>query len=488
MKFRLIGASDIGVSEIHYKDPVSNFDHIRPFVANDNSPTAKSPRGDAVGFNAMLRERQKQRQELAFHSAFEEFTQKNNIGFWLSALIWSGFGAGVLWAFYTSQPMGTRVFAAIGLIWSGLWTRFLALDHDNPRLAETAILSSLLGFIALLVTATLQMGFPLSLPAGLLVFIGVSLIVSFINNSVTALICAIACSLFWAAMQIEGYMVPGIYSLAIPAVLSLTILQAIRLKSGLSIFVAAVIGYIWLTGTAFIAFNAEQISALFLASGAAVVGNAHLRSAKAAEDEGTAFTQWQVAFAWMVANGALLILAKYGLDPFDPIWTGTQNTNPALRLAWLIVVSVSLMIYFIANIIRTRHEHMSVTGVMLTTFLLAMLPMAIWNINSLAVYFTSVTNLPFYPNAGLFLYGIVTGNIMFFISNAFRRHHYGKVVVALIAIAALAYIASGIDLIYQENWVIWLAGTLASIIVALIAVEPQLLEQDDGLRNSVSSS
>ncbi len=457
-------------------------------MANDNSPLAQTPRGDAVGFNAVLRERQKQRREMAFQSAFEEFTQKNNIGFWLSALIWAGFGGGVLWAFYTSQPTGTRIFAAIGLIWSGLWTRFLALDHDNPRLAEVSILTTLLGFIALMVTATVQMGFPLSLPAGLLIFIGASLFVSLINKSVTALICAIAGSLFWAAMQIEGYVESGIYSLAIPAVLALTILQAIRLRSGMSILVAAIIGYIWLAGTAFIAFNAEQISALFLASGAALVGNAHLRSAKAAEDEGTAFTQWQVAFSWMIANGALLILAKYGLDPFDPIWAGTQNTDPGLRLAWLVVVGVSLAIYFVANVIRTRHDHMSVFGVILTTFLLAMLPLAIWNINALAVYFTSVTNMPFYPNAGLFLYGIVTGNIMFFISNAFRRHHYGKVVVALLAILALAYMAADIDLIHQENWVIWLAGTLASIIIALMAVEPQLTEQDDGLRDRVSSS
>lgn len=467
---------------------VSSFNQIRPFVANDNSPTAKTPRGDAVGFNALLRDRQNLSYSKSLEARFEDFTQKNNIGFWLSCLVWAGFGASVLWAFYTSQSTGTRVFSAIGLIWSGLWTRFLALDHEKPRLAEASILSSLLGFIALLVTATVQMGYPLSLPAGLSIFIGVALLVSLINNSVTALTCAIAGSLIWASLQIEGYMNSGLYTLVIPAILALTILQAIRLKSGTSILVAAIIGYIWLAGTTFLAFNAGQISALFLASGAAVVGNAHFRSAKAAEDEGTSLTQWQVGFSWIIANGALLVLAKYSLDPFDSIWAGTEQTDPALRMAWLAVIGISGMIYLISSYIRTRHDHMSLSSAIFTTLLLLLLPLCVWNINLIAQYFTAWTELPFFPSVGLFLYGIVTGNIMFFISNAFRRFHYGKVMIALIAIGALAYMATGIDLVHQENWVVWLLGTFASIVVALFAVEPQLATQDDALRTSVSSS
>ena len=458
-------------------------------MANDNAPAFTAPRGDAVGFNAMLRERQKQRQEASSGPQIEDFIQKNNLGLWLSVIIWAGFGAGVLWAFYSSQPTGTRIFSSIGFIWSGLWTRFLALDHDKPRMAEMCLLSSLLGFLSLMVTATVQMGYPLSLPAGLMIFIAAALLASLINKSITALICAIAGSLFWAALQIDGYLESGIFNLAVPAILALTILQAIRLKSGMSVLVAAAIGYIWIAGTSFAAFNNGQISALFLLTGAAVLGNVHYRAAKAAEDEKLGFTAFQTACGWIVANTSLLILAKYALDPADPIWAGMDQTSSIARLSWLSLMGLGIFVYFIAGFIRKRHNHMSLAGVVLTSLLLMALPFAALYLPSLEAFFTRYTQAPLYPHAGLFLFGAVTGNIMFFISNAFRRHHYFKVVISLFAIAALSYVAAGIDLVHQEYWVTWLIGTFASILIALIAVEPQLApEEDPDMRVSVSTS
>lgn len=468
---------------------MSNFDHIRPFVANDNSPAAKTPRGDAVGFNAVLRERQKLRREQEANSYHQIIANRSNLGLILSTGIWIAFIIATIWAFYSSQPTGTRIFGAIGLIWSGLWTRFLAMDHKKPRLAEVSLLSTLLGFMGLLVTASLQMGYPLSLPGGLMMFIGAALLVSFLNESITALICAIAGCLIWAAMQIDGYVQSGIYSFAVPAIMALAILQGLRLKSGLSIFVLAIVGYIWLAGSAYSAFNNGQISVLFLSAGAVLVGNAHYRSAKAAEDEQMAYTQWQVAFGWIVANAGLLTLAKYGLDPTNVIWTGMQTNSPIMRIAWLAIIGLSTLIYFLAGLVRTRHKHMSLAGVIMTSFMLLALPLSIWHLDVLSEQFQHITHLPFYPNAGLFLFGLVSGNIIFFIFNAFRRHHYGKVVVALMALSMLAYTASGIDLLHQENWVTWFIGILVSLVVALIAVEPQLAtNDDDGLRTSVSSS
>ena len=468
---------------------VSQFDYIRPYVANDNSPTARTPLGDAVGFNAVLRERQKQRREQEAIRNSESNKERLNLGLTLSSVIWIGFMIATLWSFYTSQPTGTRIFGAIGLIWSGLWTRYLALDHDKPRLAEVTLLSTLVGFMSLLLTASLQMGYPLSLPGGLMIFIGAALLVSCINDSVTALICAIAGCLFWAAMQIDGYVQSGAYSFAVPAILALTVFQGLRLKSGLSIIVMAVVGYMWLAGSAFSAFNSGQISILFLATGAVLVGNAHYRAAKAAEDEKLAYTQWQVAFGWIVANTGLLTLARYGLDPTDVIWSGMDVNSPIMRIAWLGVIGLSLSIYIVSGIVRTRHKHMNLAGVIMTSLMLLCLPLSIWYLNTFSEQFQSLTNLDFYPNSGLFLFGLVSGNIIFFIFNAFRRHHYWKVAVALMALSMLAYTASGIDLLHQENWVTWFVGILASLIVALIAVEPQLAtDNEEDQRTSVSSS
>ncbi len=439
-----------------------------------------------MGFNAMLRERQLQREI----SKSEPYTPVGmNAGFWLSLLIWAGFFGTIIWSFYTSQPTGTRIFSAIGLIWSGLWTRYLALDHGQPRLAEFSLLTSLIGFLALTITATIQMGYPLSFPAGLLLFIGTALLVSLINNSITALTCAVAGILFWAALQIDGFLESGAFTMAIPAVLAISILQAIRLKSGLTVLVVAVMGYLWLASASFLAFNNGELSALYLAVGAVIVGCAHLRAAKAAEDEGMDFTQWQIAFGWMIANGALLVLAKYGMDPADPIWQASSVTIPSMRLAWLGIIGVAGLVYIAGSLIRVRHRRMSLAGTCLTTLLLFGLALGVWNIAQTEQYFSAFAKVPLYPFAGLVLFGIVTGNILFFVANAFRRFHYGKVIVGLLGVMALAYAASDIDLTYQENWVYWMLGAMASMMLSLLAVEPQLKnDTDPDLRTSVSSS
>lgn len=468
---------------------MSKRDQIGPFVANDNIPLTYRPRGDAVGFNAILRERQKNREARDLLELTNEDVLGNNVGLWLSTFIWLGFAGAALWSFYTSQSIGTRILCTIGVIWTGLWTRFLALDHLMPRHAELSLLSTLVGFLGLMTTASLQMGYPLSLPGGIVTLISASLVVSVINSSRIALMCAIGCGLIWAALQFDGFMETGSYGLILPALWTLTVLQAIRLKTMLGVVVSVITGYIWLTGSAYQAYEAGNITGLYLGAGAVVIGSLHYRTAKAAEDVGLPLTEWNVTLGWVVANLGLLCVAKFGLDPTAAIWSDSHDVSSITRIAWIAVLGGAVLAYAIASIIRARHKMMSGFGVILTTVLLACLPIAILFLPTLEPQFQAMTGLAPYPAVGLFIFGLVIGHILFFISNAFRRAHYFQVTAALIVASVMAYLVSGVDLVFQENWVLLLLGTMASALVSLIAVEPQLATNSDlDMPQSVSSS
>jgi len=449
---------------------VSKTKHNKLYVANDNVPFSSVPKGDAVGFNAMLRERQKKRREQELHGLKAPDEQDNHHGFWLACIIWLGFGAAIAWSFYTSQSIGIRIFSAIGLIWSGLWARFLAIDHNRPRLSELALLSSLMGFIGLLITATLQMGYPLSLAGGMFLFMAASLTVSFLNRSNIALICAIgAC--------------------ALPALWALIIFQAIRLKSDIAVKTGVIVGYFWLISSAALAYFDGTLGALYFAVGAVIIGNMHYRVSKAAEDEGYSHTRWHVSFGWIVANIGLLCLAKYGVDPTDPLWQNSRSLAPLARLIWMSVIVAAIAAYFGAGLIRKRHSRMSISGTFLTTLILLGLSFGVWFLPQTETWFSSLTSLPAYPAWGYFIFGIVTGHIVFFVFNSFRRGHFEQISAGLLMLAALAILSSGFDIIHQDNWVFWLLGTITACVISLIAVEPQLaaLESPE-LHPSLSNS
>ncbi len=458
--------------------------HSGPFVANDNAPAYGVPRGDAVGFNALLRERQN---AALYGDPQSPETSHQKYGFWLSIMLWAGFGLGLIWSFYTSQSVGIRIFSAIGLIWSGLWTRYLAIDHKYPRFAEVSLLSTLLASIGLMVTATMQLGFPMTLPGGLCFFMAAALTVSWVNQSHIALIAAISAGLLWAALHIDGYLSSGIYALAIPALWAGMILQSIKLKSSLGIIASVIISYLWLAGSAGQAFNEGQITPLFLAAGAVVMGTLHYRGAKAAEDEGMPHTSIHVIFGWILAMTGMIGLANYAVNPLQPIWVDSQDNAQLARLAWAAVMLFALCIVFFTGLIRRKHKRMSLAGVSLTTLLLALIPLALWFEEPLITAFTETTGLPLYPHIGLFLFGAIAGNVLFFIANSFRRGRFIHVIVGLGVTILMVNFGNGLELQYSENWIIWALGFAGSVIVTLLALEPQLESENDAPRNSVSS-
>ncbi len=466
---------------------MSSDEHIRAYVANDNVPPENIPRGDAVGFNAILRERQIARRRA--ESLVKPDTEPSRVGLWVSIIVWAAFSIGLFWSFYSSQTVGIRIVAAIGLVWSSLWTRFCALDQHMTRLAEICVLVAFAAFVSLLTTASTQLGYPLSLETGLFFSVVAALIVSFLNGSKVALMCAIGCGLIWAALHLDGYIDSGNVTATIPALWATMIWQSIRLKSRSGALISLLVGYVWLTGNAFQALNDGRLSLLYLAAGTTVIGTLHYRAAKAAGDEGMKGTTPHVIIGFLIANFGLLLIGKFALDPSIDIWRNSHANDAIIRLSWLAISGAALFFSFLAGLIRRKHNRMKLAGVVMNTLLLGLIPVGVWFEPVLDPLSQSTFNISVYPAIGLFIFGVVTANLIFFIANAFRRAKYWQVLAAILFSPALLTLSRGIDLVDQENWVLWLLGFLAGLVVILLAVEPQLdTSETADFRQSVSSS
>ena len=220
-----------------------------------------------------------------------------------------------------------------------------------------------------------------------------------------------------------------------------------------------------------------------------VIGSLHYRASKAAEDQGLLYLEWSVTFGWLLANIGLLCLASFACDPNHPFWVDSHGLSSMVRLSWLMLMGAAIVICALAGFARKKHRRMSGFGVILTTVCLTALPLGLYFLPYAAMQFEAMTNFSLFPVLGYFLFGLVTGNILFFSANAFRRALYFQVIAGLMMASMLAYTANAFYIVQDEHWVIWLLGTFASALIALIAVEPQLSEQSDpDMKVSVSSS
>ncbi len=450
---------------------MSNNINISAFIANDNSPDHLAPRGDAAGFNAALKERHFAR--IQNQSSALDDNQPRGI-FWISLCLWAAFLCGLAWTFYTSQSVNTRIFASVGVIWTGLWGRYVTLDHQNNRLAEICLLSTLIGFVALLTTGAVQLGYPLTLPAGLCLFAAISLALSWLHTSKIALMAAICSALIWAGLQMDGYITSGAYNLIIPALWAGMVLQSVRLRSSLGIFASTLISYVWLIGSAAIALSSGDLSLLYFCAGASVIGWLHMKVAKAAEDEGITGVSIHVLIGWIMGMCGLTGVAYYALNPQTDLWAGSQFLLPEVRFGWAMVMICALGIIFFAGLIRRKNKRTSMAGVFMNTILLAIIPAGLWFEVNLQNAFLQWTDTPLYPSLGVFLFGVIGFQIAFFVFNAIRRNQYLIAILAMCISLPVAKLAATIDLSDLDTVLNWGFGFVTALILTLLAAEPQI--------------
>ncbi len=379
-------------------------------TANDNESSDRFPRGDAVGFRALLLDRQRHYAEQTDANIILELTSEvrhSHISLALSLIFWLAAVTSCIWGFYTAQSIGLRIFSSMATIWTGLWTAYLAKSLLKPRLGEISVFSALLGFVGMLLTASTQLGFPLQTAGGIAFFSGAALVVSYLTFSRIGLMTSIAASLCWAALQLDGYILPSSVLIALPCLILGQLYLSVKLKSRTGIFAAMFVTYVWLYGFAWAQYLNETLSPLYIVAGMFMIGGMHYHAAKAAMNEGWDSTPIHLLLGWCVSILGLIGVQHYSLYPMQPLWSEAASTAPVQKIIWALLMLTALGVIGLSGLVRRRHGKMTLASSVFLVGLFSLLPLSIWFETDVSRIITAQTGLPPHPATGMFLGGII---------------------------------------------------------------------------------
>lgn len=442
-------------------------------IANDNDPSDRFPRGDAVGFRALLLDRQREYRVRKAGNLVMELSSEvrhSHISLALSLIIWLAAVTACVWSFVTGQSIGLRIFSSMATIWTALWSAYLAKSLHKPRLGELTVLTALIGFIGIMLPASTQLGLPLQTSSGIGFFAVASLLVAWLTFSRIGLMTSVSACLGWAALHFDGYLIPSNIVFLLPLLITGQLWLGARLNSRTAIFGAVIVAYVWLGGFIWGLYNAGEISALYLAAGTILIGGAHLQISKAAEDEGLKSMALHILFSWGLVIAGSIALQHYGLSPEHELWTQNAVTAPLVKFGWGVLSVGVLGLIGLAALTRRRHGRITIPAAFLLVALYTLVPLAVWFEPQLKSMFVFQSGLNPHPALGMFMGGVVTASAFMFALNNIRRER------RILAVAGFAVMVLEADMILKtplmtpENIVLCIAGAfLTAGFISVIA-------------------
>lgn len=434
-------------------------------TANDNDPTEIFPRGDAVGFRALLLDKQREYHGSQNGNLVLELTSEvrhSHISLALSLVVWLAAVIACVWSFATGQSIGLRIFSSMATIWTALWSAYLAKSLHKPRLGELTVLTALIGFVGILLPASTQLGLPLQTSGGIGFFALASLIVAWLTFSRIGLMTSVSACLGWAALHYDGYLIPSNMVFGLPLLIIGQLWLGAHLRSRIAVFGSVIVAYVWLGGFVWTLYSGGSLSTLHMAAGTVLIAGAHLHIAKAAEDEGVESMALHIMYAWGLATLSLIAVQHYSLLPEHLVWTEHSLSEPLVKAGWALICLGALGLMGLAVLARRRHGRISLPASIILVCLYALIPLAIWFEPTLKSTFVYQFGLDAHPALGMFLGGVILGSaFMFAVNNVRRRRH-------LLTVAALGVIALEADLMFRghlvtvENIAFMVAGLVIS--------------------------
>ncbi len=447
-------------------------------VANDNDPPSVSPRGDSVGFRALVVEKQREYRHIARNSTStgQAINRSGRDVFLASVAFWMASAGALAAATLTEQPLIWQLVAALAFIWSSLWTRFVAQDQDRNITGEIGMLAAILGFAALGAIGVQHVGLDLSQNELLSILVVTTLLVGWISTSQTALMVSAGLGLVWAALYFESFLTPETIMLGLPLIWAGQIGLGLRLKSRLAVFLSLCAAYAWIGGFALQQVWVGNMSALYLAGGTFLFASLHYRAAKAAEDIGVSHLGGHIVISWGLATLSLMAIQDALINPNAEVWDAALWISPLMKMVWGIFAAILLGLILLSGFLRRKHARMFMSSIFTMTCLTAIIPLFIWYHDGAIDLFEISTGLPAYPTLAVLLGGAILASALFFTLNSIRRSRYSIAVVGMILLAVEAQILLTSDLFWIEN--LFALGLAFVVSLSLIIMMGHVNESD----------
>ena len=406
--------------------------HAVKSIANDNDPLNR-PEGDAVGYRAMLRERelerrlqaleQKQIPEPAPPTINSKKKPQPKKGLILALSLCLIATLSTAYCFFSGLGLIPTVISLSAMVWSALLAAYLCTKHTETTsvISEFSIILATLSGMAIWVMTSAEWGISLSVVDGAAGF-----------AALTAVICALLKSRFMLLISAIGGIIWLALSLSIPSI-NLISIWAYPLLAGFQLILArtretkpsallSLIGlHLWLFWILNEHFLSGDISMLHVAAFGLLIGMAHYRLGKAAGDANWTNANMHVVTGWVLAIAGALGLQQYWLGNTPELWQDVAS-HPFGTLSWQIVgVSCILLIGF-SGLIRMKHRQMTSLAVLLNLGV-AVAAAALFDQRATIMSFMPSTfNAPAMPLTGIIIGAAIFSSAIAMSINGIRRN------------------------------------------------------------------
>ena len=454
-------------------------------VANDNAPERlalrgygrktgqSSPRKDAVTqpsplITQNIPDSVKSNQTLDKSASTKSLNL--TIGCWAAAVLF------MIITFGLGFGTGPKVFASLSVLWTGLWSSYIAADHGHWRLSEISVVSGLTGLMGATTATANYFGLGMTLADGLMLMSIFPLIIGYLLKSRICILASICASLIWGALSFTGLTETSNFVLIFPLICAAQIFMGTKIRSGMAITLAVITGYYWVSSYIFSAWNMDNLPFTFAAAAFFAIGMAHHRFGKAAEDKRLTGSAVHIHLGW--------IAAMIGAISFQYFWLNSealQNSTATLSAlglsAWKGIISVSLAIIFCSAMIRYKHTQISLTRIFLLTAISAIIPMMLWFPGWPQQITTTILGVSAMPAIGIFMGATISAAAIGMALNGVRRHSTIMVGMGLITLFVQAYLLIKPEFITLDNSVIFASGFVATLAVGAVIAGSSLSHQ-----------
>lgn len=394
----------------------------------------------------------------------------------MSVILWITAIALGLVSIFGETSTEIKAFSALAVLWAGLWTSYVAADHNKWRLSEIAIVSALGGLMSAMMIGSNYLGLNLTLIDGIILMGLLSVAMGYIVKSRIAILTSICATLLWAMMSFMGLEPINNIAVLFPLLIGLQIFTSSRISSKLAITLAIITGYYGLIGFLVTTWIYNLIPLTFASSLLFIIGIAHHRVGKAAEDTKIFGSKTHIYFGWVVAITSAVIFQYFWLNE-NATASNTASIGPTGLALWKTAVSLSILAIFISGIIRFKHSQITLSGIFLLTFFSGLMPMMMWFPSWHETLAASIPGINSIPTFGIAIGAAIVAASIGFSLNGIRRQSVIMLFLGLPFLGVEGFLLITPNLMSIDHVIIFFVALLTAFTVGGVIAGNSLTSQ-----------
>jgi len=395
---------------------------------------------------------------------------KLTLGCWTAAVLF------MIGTFSFGSGTGPKVFSAIALLWTGLWSSYITADHGHWRLSEISIVTALIGLMGAITTSVNYFGLGLTLADGLLLMSIFPLSIGYLLKSRICILASICASLVLGALGFAGLVETTTLLLAVPFICAAQVFMGTKIRSGLAITLAVITGYYWVINIILTGWSADNLPLTFAAAALFSIGVAHHRSGKSIEDKRLTGSSVHIHAGWIAAMIGAIGFQYFWLNP-EAIQSSTATLSVSGMNVWKGTILASLAIIFCSAMIRYKHSQISLAGIFLLTAVSAIIPMMLWFPGWPQALTAAIPGTNLMPTAGILMGAAITATAIGMALNGIRRHSPMMMGMGIIVLFIQAYLMIKPEFMTLDYSVVFVTGFLAALAVGATIAGTSLSHQ-----------